>query len=362
MAGIYFHIPFCKTRCVYCDFLSSTATEGQSAYVDALCKELQTRKDYLKKQPIETIYFGGGTPSQLTSKDFEKIFQNLCKSVPSASPLCPLEITLEANPDDLTDSYLQSIRHLPFNRLSIGIQSFDDTELRFLNRRHTALKAIQAVSRAQKHDFDNISIDLMYGLPYQTPEIWQSTLKQAIQLGVQHISAYHLIYEEGAVLQKLLEQGKITPADEETGIQLFEMLIDTLAAAGFQQYEISNFAQKGYESRHNSAYWSGKHYLGIGAAAHSYNGISRQWNVSIPTADYLNHTPEIEWMDEKMAYNDFIITRLRTMKGINLNEFACPPSAQRYLERGLLTLVDNHLRLTRAGIFISDGIMRDLMR
>ncbi|MDR0833780.1 MAG: radical SAM family heme chaperone HemW [Candidatus Symbiothrix sp.] len=426
MAGIYFHIPFCKTRCMYCDFFS-TITNDQLAmtnYVNALCQELQQRKDYLQNQPIETIYFGGGTPSQLPPAAFEKIFIALSSVMlnnhaPVMStgaewalarsakwrhlmPTSTIEITLEANPDDLTDAYLESISHLPFNRLSIGIQSFDDKELRFLNRRHTAQEAIQAVERAQKYGFDNISIDLMYGLPNQTLETWQATLNQAIKLGVQHISAYHLIYEEGTALHQLLEQGKIAPVDEDTSIELFEMLIDTLAAAGFQQYEISNFAQPGYESRHNSAYWSGKHYLGIGASAHSYNGVSRQWNsyqlpvtsYQLPVTSYqlpvtkchshaggkqrsavanpLHYAPEIEMIDEKTAYNDFIITRLRTMKGINLDELValfgekqktnCLLQAQRSLDRGLLTISDNHLRLTRAGIFISDTLMTDLMR
>jgi oxygen-independent coproporphyrinogen-3 oxidase len=387
MAGIYFHIPFCKTRCTYCDFLSSTAVELAPNYVDALCQELQNRRDYLQNQPIETIYFGGGTPSQLSAAHFEKIFatlQPLPQPLPTRGGELPpsrvgrgwgrgLEITLEANPDDLSNKYLDTIAKLPFNRLSIGIQSLNDTELHFLNRRHNAQTAITAIKRAQKHGFDNISIDLMYGLPNQTLATWQATLNQAIQLGVQHISAYHIIYEEGTRLHQLLEQGKIAPVDEETSIKMFEILIDTLAEAGFQQYEISNFAQSGYESRHNSAYWSGKHYLGIGAAAHSYNGISRQWNAAIPTADYLKHAPEIEILDEKTAFNDFIITRLRTMKGILLNELtalfgekqknACLQQAQRYLDSGLLALTeDSHLRLTRVGIFISDGIMADLMR
>ncbi|GHT38625.1 coproporphyrinogen III oxidase [Bacteroidia bacterium] len=327
--------------------------------------------------PVETIYFGGGTPSQLPATAFEKIFAAVGTSVVTPSeaqqPFPSPEITLEANPDDLTDACLDSLCALPFNRLSIGIQSFDAAELRFLHRRHDAQAAVEAVERAQRYGFDNISIDLMYGLPHQTLATWQATLDQAIRLGVQHISAYHLIYEAGTRLHQWLKQGKIAPLDEETSLKMFEMLIDTLAEAGFRQYEISNFALPGRESRHNSAYWSGRHYLGIGAAAHSYNGISRQWNAAIPTAEYLNHAPEIEFLDETTVYNDFIITRLRTMRGINLNELTalcgeqqkntCLQQAQRYLDSGRLTLTeDSHLRLTRAGIFISDGIMADLMR
>jgi oxygen-independent coproporphyrinogen-3 oxidase len=385
MAGIYIHIPFCKKRCIYCDFFSSTDGEKKAQYVEAICEELQDRQDYLQGQTIETIYFGGGTPSQLSASDFEKIFHALS---PFSFLLSPIEITLEANPDDLTPDYLNSIKHLPFNRISLGIQSFNDKELQFLNRRHDARSAIAAVQLLQQEGFDNISIDLMYGLPGQTPEIWNETLRQAIALNVQHISAYHLIYEENTPLFTLLEQEKITPIDEELSVQLFEMLIDTLAAAGFEQYEISNFAKPGYRSRHNSAYWTGAHYLGIGASAHSYNGISRQWNKSnmpinnvpmcqLDVADRetgerrKERVDEIEIIDERTAYNDFIITRLRMMEGIHLselvslfgekNETYCLEQAQKYIENQLLEIENNHLRLTRKGIFVSDGIMGDLL-
>jgi oxygen-independent coproporphyrinogen-3 oxidase len=393
MAGIYFHIPFCKKRCLYCDFFSSTSIKEKEKYVDALCNELQDRKDYLQGQPIETIYFGGGTPSQLSAKDFEKIFAVIQSVIAGLTrnpqkitadyPGIPcqvqdgkflqqfLEITLEANPDDITPDYLNAIRHLPFNRISLGIQSFDDQELQFLNRRHNARSAIEAVYLLQKEGFNNISIDLMYGLPEQTPEIWDATLRQAMALNVQHISAYHLIYEENTPLFSLLKQGAITPIDEDLSVHLFEMLIDTLADAGFEQYEISNFAKPGYRSRHNSSYWTGAHYLGIGAAAHSYNGISRQWNVRVQGEGYRAKESEVEIMDEKMAYNDFIITRLRMMEGINLQELislfgeekkaCCLRQAQKYMDNQLLEMEDNHLRLTRKGIFVSDGIMSALM-
>jgi oxygen-independent coproporphyrinogen-3 oxidase len=376
MAGIYIHIPFCKKRCIYCDFFSSTEGEKKAQYAEAICEELQDRKDYLQGQTIETIYFGGGTPSQLSASDFEKIFHTLSSFALHPSPK---EITLEANPDDLTPDYLNSIKHLPFNRISLGIQSFDDKELQFLNRRHDARSAIAAVQLLQQEGFDNISIDLMYGLPGQTPEIWKETLRQAIALNVQHISAYHLIYEENTPLFTLLEQKKITPIDEELSVQLFEILIDTLTAAGFEHYEISNFAKSGYRSRHNSAYWTGAHYLGIGASAHSYNGISRQWNKKTLDAGYWVQgarckvqDDELEIMDEKTAYNDFIITRLRMMEGIDIvelislfgekNETYCLEQARKYIENQLLEIENNHLRLTRKGIFVSDGIMGDLMK
>ena len=369
MAGIYFHIPFCQSRCIYCDFFSSTSKKEKEQYVGALCRELQERKDYLQGQSIQTIYFGGGTPSQLTATDFEKIFSTLTAFFSLEKP--NMEITLEANPDDITSEYLDSIKHLPFNRVSLGIQSFNDKELTFLNRRHDAESAISAVKRLQKKGFSNISLDLMYGLPEQSLEIWRKNLKEAIALDVQHISAYHLIYEEGTRLFALQEQGLIYPVQEELSVQLFETLIDTLCKAGFEHYEISNFAKSGFHSKHNSSYWNGVHYLGIGASAHSYNGASRQWNQKVHGALYLEHELEIETIDKITAYNDFVITRLRTQEGINIGELTslfgeekekyCLKQAQKYLNNHSLEIMDNQLKLTRKGIFVSDGIMSDLI-
>ena len=366
MAGIYIHIPFCKKRCIYCDFFSSTKIQKKEVYIDLICRELQERKGYLKNQSINTIYFGGGTPSLLSACDFQKIFTQIYSLFTvQQSP----EITLEANPDDITSEYLQSIQQLPFNRISLGIQSFNDDELQFLNRRHDSASAIQAVRLCQDFSFKNISIDLMYGLPSQTLETWKSTILQALALNIQHISAYHLIYEEGTKLHRLLKAEKIQPIEENGSIQMFEMLIDYLAETGFEQYEISNFAHPDYYSKHNSSYWNGTPYLGIGAAAHSYNGISRQWNQ--PTKNGL-YEIETEVLDEKAVFNDFIITRLRTMKGIDLNEIQslfgkdvkenCLKQAQKQLDNQCLQIIDNHLRLTRQGIFVSDGIMRDLIQ
>jgi oxygen-independent coproporphyrinogen-3 oxidase len=370
MAGIYFHIPFCKTRCLYCDFFSSTNPAEKEAYIEAMCQELHDRKDYLKGQTVETIYFGGGTPSQLSAKHFEKIFDALNR-VPCTVYRVPIEITLEANPDDITPEYLDSIRHLPFNRISLGVQSFNDDELLFLNRRHDAQSAIRAVKLCQEKGFDNISIDLMYGLPRQTPDSWERSIRQAIDLDIQHLSAYHLIYEEGTALFRLVEQGQIHPVDEDMSVRLFESLIDRMTGAGLEQYEISNFAKPGCHSRHNAAYWDGTHYLGIGAAAHSYNGVSRQWNKPATGAGYREQGFEVELLDEKAMFNDFIITRLRTMKGIDLNELQSLfgekkkdyglKQAQPFIHNQLLEIVNEHLRLTRQGIFVSDGVMRELM-
>ncbi|MDR0681013.1 MAG: radical SAM family heme chaperone HemW [Dysgonamonadaceae bacterium] len=370
MAGIYFHIPFCKTRCVYCDFFSSTNKNAKEDYVKAMCKELQDRKDYLREQRVETVYFGGGTPSQLTAKNYDRLFETLyhCSYLVDNQEY---EITIEANPDDITNEYLHSIRHLPFNRISLGIQSFNDYELKFLNRRHSAQSAIRAINLCKEYGFTNIGIDLMYGLPGQTQEIWMENIRQSILLNIKHVSAYHLIYEEETPLYKLWKQGFFNPVDEELSVKMFNTLIDSLAGAGFEQYEISNFARPGYPSKHNSSYWTGAYYLGIGASAHSYNGISRQWNKKIHGAQYINYKPEIELIDKKTAYNDFIITRLRTMKGINTDELSslfgekakndCRKKAKKFLNAGMLETVNNHLRLTGKGILVSDGIMSELM-
>jgi oxygen-independent coproporphyrinogen-3 oxidase len=337
-------------------------------YVKALCCELRRRKEYLGGAVVRTLYFGGGTPSQLLAGDFELIFEAVNEAFPNADPV---EITLEANPDDLTDDYLDSLKYLPFNRISLGIQSLNDNELRFLRRRHDAQTAIQAVRRCREKGFDNISIDLIYGLPEQTLEGWQSTLQQAIALDVEHISAYHLTYEEGTPLFKLRRQNRLRPADEEMSVALFETLIDRLAEAGFEHYEISNFARPGRFSQHNSAYWNGTHYLGIGASAHSFDGKSRQWNPSLATPDYLNRGFERELLDEQMQHNEFIITRLRTMRGLDLTAFETLFGAQKkarflgraskYISGNLLQLVDNRLCLTRKGLFVSDGVMAGLL-
>jgi oxygen-independent coproporphyrinogen-3 oxidase len=369
LAGIYFHIPFCKTRCVYCDFFSTKEADKNKikGYVDAICRELLDRKDYLKGYPVETIYFGGGAPSQLSSENFNKIFKTLEEININCSAL--QEISLEANPDDITPEYMDSLKNLPFNRISLGIQSFNDAELWFLKRRHDAKSAIRAVRLCRERGFKNISIDLMYGLPNQTIKQWESTIRRAIALNVQHISAYHLIYEENTALFDLLQQGNIQALDEERSLTLFEILIDQLTGAGFEHYEISNFAQAGYQSRHNSAYWNGTPYLGIGASAHSYNGASRQWNEK--ALDYRAECAEIEILDEKALFNEFIITRLRTMKGIDLEELQrlfgeekkkiCLRRAGKFLLNRLLKVENNHLRLSRKGIFVSDGVMADLL-
>lgn len=373
MAGIYLHIPFCKRRCIYCDFFSTTENEKKEAYIQALVKELELRKDYLSEETIDTIYLGGGTPSQLEEKDFAQLFDHIYKVYP-VNPAA--EITLEANPDDLTPAYVNMLRGLPFNRLSMGIQTFKEDTLRLLHRRHTATQARQAYQRCREAGFHNISIDLMYGLPGETLEDWQKDLQTAISMHPEHISAYHLIYEEGTPLWKLKEAHKVEETDEDLSVSLFKELIHTLKAYGYEHYEISNFCQPGYYSRHNSSYWTGKKYLGCGPSAHSYDGISRQWNIA-SLSRYIQGiqqgTPylEKEELDLYTRYNDFVITRLRTSSGIptavlkatfgDMLYNYCMRMASPHLQQALLTC-DNHiLKLTEKGIFISDGIMSDLL-
>lgn len=373
MAGLYIHIPFCAKRCIYCDFFSNTEMKYKEPFITALIREMELRKTYIGEEPIETIYFGGGTPSQLQANEFKRIFDAIEQNfeVKDGS-----EITLEVNPDDMTPEYAAALRDLPFNRISMGVQSFQEKDLRFLNRRHDKDQALQAVDLCKRNGFTNISIDLIYGLPGQTLKEWEENLDEAIRLQIPHLSAYHLIYEEGTSLYKLKESGKIAPVNEELSVAFFSTLIDKLESAGYHQYEISNFARPGYHSKHNSSYWTGKKYLGLGPSAHSYNQDNRSWNrASLPL--YLKGIQtgipdmEIEKLDIRTRYNDFIITRLRTMWGLPLAELErlfgpdrlryCEQQADPYLRQGLLASKEGILQLTRKGIFVSDGIMSDLL-
>lgn len=372
MAGVYIHIPFCKTRCTYCDFYTGTNEKQMDALVDALCTEAIMRRDEIP-ETVQTIYFGGGTPSRLHHPHFEKIFDTLRNhfKIDAAA-----EITVEANPDDLTPSYVEMLASLPINRLSIGIQSFDDKELKFLSRRHSGKEAMQAVERCREAGFQNMSIDLMYGLPNQTTEIWAHNLDKAISLNVEHISSYHLIYEEKTRMYRLLQAGRITPVEEELSTTMFAMLIDRLTSHGYIHYEISAFGKEGYFSRHNSSYWKNEKYLGLGPAAHSFNGESRSFNIpSLPR--YIKGVNagkperETEYLGARERYNEAILTGLRTMWGLDLVELShrygetfsryCQDNARKYLENGLLKIENHRMKLTDKGIFISDGIMSDLM-
>ncbi len=371
-AGIYIHIPFCKSRCNYCDFYTITNETNMDLFVEALCKEAIIRKDEITK-PIRTIYFGGGTPSRLHYKHLEKIFNTIFSNY-NIDDLA--EITVEANPDDMSQDYVRMLSELPVNRLSIGIQSFNDNELKFLSRRHTAKQAVDAVERAQKFGLTNISIDLMYGLPNQTLDIWRDNLKMATNLGTKHLSAYHLIYEEKTLLKRLLDSGKIKPVDEEISRAMFSILIDWMKQRNFIHYEISAFAKDGFFSRHNTSYWKSSKYIGLGPAAHSFDGENRSWNVAslsryIKGAETGNLDRGSEHLSQKEKYNEFILTGLRTIWGVDLRELQalfgdeffdyCIENAAPYKIAGKLNIEGDYMKLTRDGMFISDGIMSDLM-
>ena len=373
MAGIYIHIPFCKQRCNYCAFYSSTLYNIKKDYADAVCKELEMRKDYADGEEIKTIYFGGGTPSTLPIE----LLQKICNAIYANHIVYSnAEVTIECNPDDLTEEFLTELRALPFNRISMGVQSFNDAQLKRLGRRHNAEKARQAVNNARKAGYKNISIDLMFALPSSTKEEWEQTIEEAISLKPEHISAYNLMYEDGTPLHRALQRGDFEELSEEENVEQFQMLIKRMKEAGYRHYEISNFAIPGHESRHNSSYWNDTTYIGCGAAAHSYDGKSREWNIAdikeyIKGIESNKRSYEIEHLTEEERYNDTILTRLRTADGIPLKWMKVKFSeklnrymrtvAQRHIECGNLKITDETLSLTEKGIFISDSVIRDLI-
>ena len=309
----------------------------------------------------------------MDKEDFQLVFETIGKYYDLSK--CE-EITLEANPDDLSDKYLQNLATLPFNRISMGIQTFDDTTLQLLKRRHNAQTAIEAVKRCRENGFQNISIDLIYGLPGETMERWEKDLQQAISLNVEHISAYHLIYEEDTAIYKMLKQHQISEVEEDMSLKFFSALIEQLQKAGFEHYEISNFCQPGKYARHNTSYWQGIPYLGCGPSAHSFNGTTREWNVSsldtyIKGMESEQRAFEKEELDIYTRYNEFIITSLRTRWGCPIQKLKdsfgnqlgdyCMNIATPYLKNGKLEMKEGALRLTKEGIFISDSIMSDLL-
>jgi oxygen-independent coproporphyrinogen-3 oxidase len=392
MAGIYIHIPFCKSRCIYCAFYSTTADSERQRYVDAVCREMVLRGTR-NEEKIETIYLGGGTPSQLTPAQLRQIFIYINKVFhisPSSLHLPPYstkEITIECNPDDISPEYATALSELGVNRVSMGAQTFDDCRLQFLHRRHSAAQVSTAVQRLRQAGISNISIDLMYGFPGETLDDWQHDIDAALALDVEHISAYCLMIEEGTPLYQKLHkrngpfcvlssettQEEPSPVcDEELERTMYYTLIDRLTAAGYKHYEISNFAHPGFRSRHNSSYWTDVPYIGLGAAAHSYDGHRRRWNVSdlwqyIKGIEEDKPLFEEEEIDGDTRYNDRLTVALRTCEGLCLNELSerqrdyLLHATRRYVDDGLLVLADNHLRLSRKGLFVSDMILADLM-
>lgn len=373
MAGIYIHIPFCKQRCNYCAFYSTTLYNIREEYVNALCKELLARKDYVAGDTINTIYFGGGTPSTLTIEQLARI----CNTIYSTYPIAENpEVTIECNPDDLTPEYLERLKELPFNRISMGVQSFNNIQLKRLGRRHTAEGAHLAVANTRAAGYNNISIDLMFALPGSTLLEWQHDLESAIALKPDHLSAYNLMYEEGTPLYRALQRGDFNELGEDENVEQFGMLIEAMKGAGYRHYEISNFALPGKESRHNSSYWNDTPYIGCGAAAHSYNGTSREWNIAdikayIEGIENGNRNSETEHLTEEERYNDAILTRLRTSDGLplawirdkfsdKLNAYMLR-AAEKEVALGNLKKENGHLSLTEKGIFISDAVIRELI-
>lgn len=377
MSGLYLHIPFCKSRCHYCNFFSTLlAAPQRKAYTRTLCLEMEHRTGYLADSVLHTVYLGGGTPSLLSADELGQLFatmERLFHLAPQA------EVTLEANPNDITADYVSLLADTPVNRISMGVQSFHDDTLRIIGRRHRAADVYRAVDLLSQRGY-NISLDLIYGLPGQDLRAWSDDLREALSLPIHHLSAYALSYEEGTPLHRMLEQGLVEEADDETSLAMYELLIDQCEQAGLQQYEISNFARPGFHSRHNSSYWTDTPYLGVGAGAHSYDGDSRQWNPG-DFEGYLrtqgdvegHHFCEKELLTDTMKYNEAIMKGLRTRTGIPLDHFllrlgeeACRrllASARPHLERHLLELSRDpaaHLRLTRKGLFVSDGIISDL--
>ncbi len=371
MAGIYIHIPFCKQACHYCDFHFSTSLKHKDAMLQALVKELQLRKTELIGKPVETIYFGGGTPSVLSNTEIEFIIAAVYTHFKVVD--AP-EITLEANPDDLHSNRIAALAASPINRLSIGVQSFLDKDLKLMNRAHNAEEAQQVIKKAVQY-FPNTSLDLIYGIPNQTDAEWLQNIKIALDFGVPHISSYALTVEPKTALEKFISKGVVPKVDDDQAQRQFMLLVDTLEQADFINYEISNFGKKDYFSKNNTAYWLGKSYLGIGPSAHSFNGVNRGWNIrnnqkyikAIQTGDL---PIEIETLTTKDRYNEYIMTGLRTIWGVSLErlkqEFGenyqkyALKQAEKYIEEHLLFVADNVLRTTKKGKFLADGIASDL--
>jgi oxygen-independent coproporphyrinogen III oxidase len=372
MAGLYFHIPFCKQACHYCDFHFSTNQTLKQELVNQLAEELSLQKDYLEGEPIETIYLGGGTPSLLTAQELELLFTAIQKNYQVATDI---EVTLEANPDDLNSQKLNELKAAGVNRLSIGIQSFDENVLTFLNRAHTATEALGCVDAAHKAGINNISIDLIYSIPGQDDNMLQKNLATALALRPNHISAYSLTVEEKTVFGRWASKGKLLAMEEDQSAQQFELVMDSLTQNGYQHYEISNYCLPGFQSKHNTSYWKGKKYLGLGPSAHSYNGGTRQFNINnnhlyIKSIQKGIVPFEREELTNENKINEYLFTSLRTEWGCNLNylleQFGYDlathnkPYLNQLVANSLINLSDNTITLTRAGKLLADRIASDL--
>lgn len=372
MAGVYFHIPFCKQACHYCDFHFSTSLKYKDEMVQAMIRELRIRKSYLGGQRIESIYFGGGTPSLLTPDNIQGLIDEVGAQFNVADNA---EITLEANPDDLDAAKVNALKQTPVNRFSIGIQSFFEEDLRWMNRAHSAAEAHEAISRVQQAGYDNITVDLIYGYPLLTDDRWRYNINEVLRAGVPHVSAYSMTVEPRTALASFVRKGVQAPMDEGQSARQFEQLMDMLGAEGFEHYEISNFAKPGRYARHNSNYWKGVPYLGVGPSAHSFDGESRQWNVP-NNARYLKALQagelpfQRETLTEKDKLNEHIMTTLRTMWGLDLTVVesrfgkevgeSIRSAIQPFLSKGHLSVAGQHVTLTRKGKLLADHIAAEL--
>ncbi len=371
MSGIYIHIPFCKQACHYCDFHFSTSMKKKDEMVLALVKEISMRKEEFKNDVIETIYFGGGTPSVLAIEDLRLLIEEVFKNY---NVIENPEITVEANPDDLSNNRIIELSNNRINRLSIGIQSFFEDDLKLMNRAHNAEEAKKCLEEATKH-FDNISLDLIYGIPGMSNEKWIQNIETALSFGIPHISSYALTVEPKTALHSFIQKGIIPPPEDEVAQEHFEILVEKLEEAGFIHYELSNFGKENYFSKNNSSYWLGKKYIGIGPSAHSYDGEKRGWNVSnnslyIKSIQEGKLPIETETLSKTDRYNEYVMTGLRTIWGISLDRILTEfgqtyldylnQQAAKYIEDHLLFVDDNILRTTRKGKFLSDGIASDL--
>ena len=379
MSGIYIHIPYCKQACHYCDFHFSTSMKKKDDMVLALAKEIQMRKSEFEKEVIETIYFGGGTPSVLQIADLRFLISEVYKNYNVAENP---EITLEANPDDLASlsvraqsrTIFEEYKSIGINRLSIGIQSFFEDDLTMMNRAHNSVEAKNCLEEATKY-FDNISLDLIYGIPGMSNEKWKQNIQIALSFGVSHISSYALTVEPKTALYKLIQTGKIAKPNDDLAQEHFSILVETLEANDFIHYELSNFGKENYFSKNNSAYWLGKKYIGIGPSAHSYDGISRSWNISnnslyLKSLQENKHPNETEILSKTDRYNEYIMTGLRTIWGVSLdrieNEFGkdylnyLKNQSQKFIKDELLFIENEILKPTKKGKFLTDGIASDL--
>ena len=367
MAGLYFHIPFCKRVCAYCDFYKSVDLRRMDPLLESMHRELDARREYLGGEPVRTRYFGGGTPSLCAPEAIAGLLDHAATLFDCTAAE---ETTLEANPDDLTPAYLAALRRAGVNRLSVGIQSFDDAGLKLMNRRHNAAQAVEAVRSAQREGYENITVDLIFGVPGFGDDTLRRSLDSALALGVQHISAYHLTIEPDTAFGRRAARGEFAPVDEAVSEAEYALVHETLTGAGFEHYEVSNFALPGFRARHNASYWHGAKYLGIGPAAHSFDGRERHWNVSSVEAYLAGAAAETETLTDRDRFNEYVMTRLRTAEGIGLAETEALFGPERtarmqrgaapWIRAGALVVSGGRMAVPAARMLVSDAVIEAL--